>query len=112
MPCRKREGDVAYALGGDGFTRGACAPFGEPLPDRCWSCRLGARVFELGVAAAPAAAGESAAPNRWAAAGDVLDVPAALLLLAVKSVLYDCLSWGAGDGAMAIAALIVSIVEE
>lgn len=114
--CRNESGkEFAYALGGDGFARGACAPFGEPLPDRwcCWLCGcVGAWDFELELGAAAAAAGEaeSAAPNRWDA-GDVLDVPAVLFVLAVKSVLYDCLSWGAGDGAIAIAVLIMSGVE-
>lgn len=82
----------AYALGGDDFAVGGCGPLGEPLPERCcW----GAGAF--GAADGAEVKG----------AGAVLCEVGDLLALFDKSAPYAGRSCGAGDGAIAIAVLML-----
>lgn len=80
---------VAYALGGDDFCVlvVALAPLGLPLPDR--GCGAGG-------------GGGGAAAVLWAV-GDVV-------VEGGRSEPYDGRSWGAGERAMAIAALMIGVV--
>jgi hypothetical protein len=85
-----------YALGGEGFVvavaaADAPAPLGLPLPERACGC-----AGAMGVT-------DTAAVVRWAESDDAADGAAG----GAKSAPKEGLSWGAGEGAIAMAILIV-----
>lgn len=85
---------LAYALGGEDFAAAASAPLGLPLPERGCCCAA------FGVP-------EGAAVVRCAEGEDAAETEAAALCGGGKSAPKEGLSWGAGEGAIAMAVLMV-----
>lgn len=84
----------AYALGGEDFAAAVRPPLGLPLPERGSCCAA------FGVP-------EGAAVVRCAEGEDAAETEAAALAVAGKSAPNAGLSWGAGEGAIVMAVLMV-----